>query len=686
MKKFLAFVLTFMMLLNTTVFAVTDGADEVTLVKPVDDETVSGTYKIEWIMKDDEIDSPAFFIDVFNLSCSQNGGNIGRVTSSGEQKDGDNYSFEWDTSKGATGSALRDGSNYCMRVCGIMARGSGVYSLCDKNSFVFSKTQSGDNNNPEITDTKTTIDAGLNEDFTHKVTATDEDNDTLTFSLVGDFGFMKINSSTGEITGKASEVGNIKFVVKVDDGKGGIDTKEYILNVGNEQSVEFVNITSPTAETVFSPEESEIVWTVNEDIKIKSVVISYSNDQSNWTEITRMDRNTGSYEWDIANLEAGDYYIQIQVADQDNQLFESVSDQFQVNPIATDTTQIINLFPTEGSQVQSSGELQISAEFITPEGVTIDIDKVVFTLDGREDLTVCDISQSGIDCDLAGELTSGSHTASVTVVDSTGATQIKEWSFNITAESGESENALTANTLQLILIIFAIGFVLIALPWTLYIFYKRRKNQKSTKSKKPTDGDGIPADINLPGETLLTQSDQQIQPVATQSVITDPITTGEGSSMETVTPVGSQTVENVIPQPSNIEQPPCYTPTPTQNIDTAQLAQTPVVESSPVAEQTVAPLETLQPDQTINSSATSINNLATSPSGDLQSVPETEAPGMYRQEEIPDWMKTSEADTTSQAETDTKTVSNAKSEVAEGSRVYDPYGLALNPDESNENQ
>ena len=53
---------------------------------------------------------------------------------------------------------------------------------------------------------------------------------------------------------------------------------------------------------------------------------------------------------------------------------------------------------------------------------------------------------------------------------------------------------------------------------------------------------------------------------------------------------------------------------------------------------------------------------------------------MYAQEEIPEWLQSSTANLPTNNE-GTQQTANDKTNVVEGAKVYDPYGLALNPDE-----
>ena len=64
----------------------------------------------------------------------------------------------------------------------------------------------------------------------------------------------------------------------------------------------------------------------------------------------------------------------------------------------------------------------------------------------------------------------------------------------------------------------------------------------------------------------------------------------------------------------------------------------------------------------------------------------TEQPAMYQKDEIPEWLATDIPDTTASNEQNTgaSTMEDVltKTQIQEGSKVYDPYGLALKTDET----
>lgn len=666
----------FMIFPARAVVAITQGTDEVTLNKPTEGATIEDKYTLEWKITDSEIDDPAYFLDVFNLSCNESGGNLGRVTSSGAQKDGGNYSYQWDTAESTFSSVLRDKGNYCLRVCGILANGGAVYSLCDKKSFVYSSQQSGSNKPPIIEKSTEQLEISLNQIFSFKVKASDPDGDVVTYSLVSSPDFLSIDATSGQITGKPNEVGNLRFIVNADDKKGGIDTEEFILNVLSGEVSNEVKFIFPISGSVLTPDNNVLEWDIQSGIQVKSIVISYSSDKKDWKELTRLDRNIEKYSWNISTLDQGEYYLRIELTDKDNKLFEVISSKFNIGENSTSGgTEISSLEPKEGS-VPTSTKPKISAKFEVPEGVSILVDQIKFYLDDREDLTVCDKTATGITCNPVGELTDGKHVVYIEIKDSNGATIVKEWSFTISAdgEGGTDEKpTITTNTVQIIIIVFAVGFVLIALPWSVYLLIKRKRAAGSVSTDvsstsplpplSPTD-----AAVTLPGSMPVQNVENKTLQDESQSVLVPEMPTNPNlnpygydiePNLDTTGSINEDTSLSIEDKVTNTSQGSNgINIKPVEEISTFDINSPD--ESAP---NTPSPVD-INKDNSINS----FNNTV------------TEVPAMYAQDDIPEWLQSNTANVPNSSE-DMKTDMEEKTNVVEGAKVYDPYGLALNPDE-----
>lgn len=744
-------------------------SDEVVLQKPSENSSISNTFNIEWKIVDADIENPAYFIDVFNLACTQNGGNLGRITNSGANVENNIYTYSWDTNSGNLANSLQNGGNYCMRVCGILADGGSVYSKCDKKSFVYSSENTGTNKPPKITSAKESFNITINEVFSYKVEASDPDGDDIKFSFLNAPDFLEIDTESGQITGKPTEVGDIRFIVKVDDSKGGIVTEEFILNIQLTNTAKEVEFEFPKSDSVVTPDNNIIKWKVKTGIIVKTITLSFSADKEEWTEITKQDRDLGQYTWNINDVDEGEYYLRMLLVDDNNKLYEIISDQFNVSSQgAVSETQITDLNPEEGSTV-SINRPQIRAAFKTPEGVTIDPEDVKFSLNERIDLTLCEITDSSINCEIVSELSNGSYTAFVEIKDSNGTTLVKEWKFTVNTSgepSDESENTVgpSGNSTQLILIIFAVGFLLIALPWSIYLILKKRKNKKSETTKLPDNnvihpitpvatGPTQPVigtqglDINTIPNTVTDNTTQNIptqnyQPIVNTSdsfanpenvydLTVSPENTAQQSTDNQVAPINgltslpsdisNQNANNIpfsstsIPQNTNQGVQGLETNSATQmvensvnqNMDVANMNQSNQIPGPEYVTPEVLPAENLGENTMVgpdgltsqNLSVPNYNNSIQSPTGQyLNDIANpstssnsfdkpiiTEQPAMYQQEEIPEWLKKDIVDTSIPTEPSTTTTLDdivTKTEIQQGSKVYDPYGLALKTDET----
>jgi hypothetical protein len=603
-----------------------------------------------------------------------------------------------------------------MRVCGILADGGSVYSKCDKKSFVFSSESTGTNNQPKITPAKEGFNVTINEIFSYKVEASDPDGDELIYSFLNAPDFLQIDSKSGQISGKPTEVGDIRFIVKVDDSKGGIATEEFILNIQLTNTAKEVVFEFPKSDSTVTPENNVIKWKVKTGIIVRTITLSYSPDKAEWTEITKQDRDLGQYTWNINDIEDGEYYLKVLLVDENNKLYEIITDKFNISSQGTvSETEISDLNPEEGSTVNINRPV-IRAAFKTPEGVTIDPDDVKFTLNDRIDLTLCEITADSISCEIVSELSNDTYTAFIELSDSNGMTLVKEWKFTVNtsgepSDQSEDTSGSTGNSMQLILIIFAVGFLLIALPWSVYLILKKRKNKKIETTKLPDNNvihpiTPLPSEpiqpvigtqgleINEPQAMMANDSDQSLNPQNYQPVINientsvtpgnvyNPVIPAENAPLQAdsvqVAPINglNSLPDDISNQSSDI-------------VPTTPVVQPNIAQNTSPADPNVMPTQGL-PEQTnnivpqqegVNSSSGTIPS-SNDPGFDKPIT--TEQPAMYQQDEIPEWLKKDIEDKSTTEPSPTTTLDDivTKTEILQGSKVYDPYGLALKADET----
>lgn len=108
----------------------------------------------------------------------------------------------------------------------------------DSNNVTVTINVTSVNDAPVITSTAVTS-ASIGTQYTYTVTATDVENDQLTYSLTTFPMGMAINSTTGVITWTpvSGQQGNNNIVVQVSDGNGGTPTQSFTINVANAQPV-----------------------------------------------------------------------------------------------------------------------------------------------------------------------------------------------------------------------------------------------------------------------------------------------------------------------------------------------------------------------------------------------------------------------------------------------------------------
>lgn len=236
-------VLCFVLVSTNQLIAVSQGSDSLTITSPQDSSTIGGTTQLSWQMVDSDQAAVNYIVDIFNGQCSTNGSNIGKITKSGANQSDSAYTFDWDTSAGVNGTALTEGANYCVRFCGFFNDpASGYYNLCEKISVKYSASATS-NTNPEIKLSSNSVNYNVGENISISVSAQDADGDALVYSLTSGADFLTMDSTTGVLTGSASEPGTYNLVIKVEDAKGGADTASLVVNILSEGS----EVTQPPA-------------------------------------------------------------------------------------------------------------------------------------------------------------------------------------------------------------------------------------------------------------------------------------------------------------------------------------------------------------------------------------------------------------------------------------------------------
>jgi hypothetical protein len=166
------------------------------------------------------------------------------------------------------------------------------------------------NNTPDIVSSPVTT-GTKDELYEYDVEATDADNDTLTYSLTVFPEGMVVDSSTGVIswTPSATQVGSHDVTVEVDDGRYGIDTQSFTIEVA-----EFAN----NAPVITSAPVTD--GRLNDAYKYKVEATDADADALTFSLVTfpegmAIDANTGVIGWEPATAQFGGNEVVVQVAD-----------------------------------------------------------------------------------------------------------------------------------------------------------------------------------------------------------------------------------------------------------------------------------------------------------------------------------------------------------------------------------
>ncbi len=196
----------------------------------------------------------------------------------------------------------------------------------------------GKNDPPRITSSPVT---GATEDqlYTYSVTATDPNNDKLSFSLITFPKGMAIDKATGKITWTPtnSDVGSHTVKIQVDDGKGGIDTQEYVLTVKNVNDPPEIT-SSPI--TITDEDKLYVYQVTAKDIDPTNDRLTFSL----VTSVSKMviDPTTGKLTWTPTNDNANKTYtVTVKVSDghggTDSQTFKLRVNNVNDDPVFTST-------------------------------------------------------------------------------------------------------------------------------------------------------------------------------------------------------------------------------------------------------------------------------------------------------------------------------------------------------------
>ena len=197
--------------------------------------------------------------------------------------------------------------------------------------------------------------------LTYQATATDANNDRLTYSLLNQPEGMAVDAETGSLIWqpKQSQIGNNRVVLRVSDGKGGIATQEFFLNTKGINTPPQI-ISSPNTVTLINNTYSYEVRATDFD----NDTLTYS--LINPPEGMTINANTGLIAYTPTNL--GKQTVEIKVSDG----FGGTNTQsYQLQVLATLDNNLPSITSTPKIIIGAGGLYQYDVEANDPENTAI---------------------------------------------------------------------------------------------------------------------------------------------------------------------------------------------------------------------------------------------------------------------------------------------------------------------------
>ena len=230
------------------------------------------------------------------------------------------------------------------------------------------------NNQPAITSTPVTA-ATVDVLYTYDVDATDDDGDTLTYSLDIAPAGMTIDTASGLINWipSAAQVGDNPVTVRVADGEGGFATQSFQVNVIDDNVAPVITSTPVTNATVDDPYTYDVEATDD-----NGDTLTYSLDVA--PAGMTIDTASGLINWTPSDAQLGDSPVTVRVADGAGGF---ATQSFQVTVIDDNVAPAITSTPVTNATVDDpytydvdatddNGDTLTYSLDIAPAGMTID--------------------------------------------------------------------------------------------------------------------------------------------------------------------------------------------------------------------------------------------------------------------------------------------------------------------------
>ena len=477
-----------------------DPADYFIVSAPGPNATVSGNVTTVWRAYDNnQTDIPYELTLRDSQSCNTLRGTISVGTK--PSSSGTDASVTW-----ASGGPLSDVASvpdgaYCMQLCISLRNGSNPYSACSLRIINIRNTNIPPQINSAPPADRTIT---VNESWQYQVQASDANGDAITFSLLNNPGFLSINAATGLISTNAAakNPGTYTITIVARDTYGGSASQDFQLVVTaaattppapppppatNQNGI--VTIVLPVADAQLSGNKNQVAWEASDPDGIKEIRLSYSTDQANWKSIVALPGDKTSYSWDVLDLEPGDYYLRVEILDNQDKMTSAVSGKFAIvaepeNIPGTATKPLIISVKPEDSSNISERRPKITGDFTPPAGGMINASSFTLKIDDKELTTSCTVTVTSFSCTPTEDLSLGVHKVHAEVKSNDEQTASRDWTFTIitpvpvnSAATQTTGVQLNSQLITILLIACCLLSLLLIIPWILYLMWRRR-NEK----------------------------------------------------------------------------------------------------------------------------------------------------------------------------------------------------------------
>lgn len=513
-----------------------DSADEFFLTSPSANQKVKNNVVISVLTYDDEQTQISGSVELWD-SATCRSSRLGSISSPATFQSNKTTSntINWNT------SSVSDGE-YCLKICLNLKNGSAPYLACNGRRVRVLNT----NKAPTITSFPQNLTVYENDPWEYDVNATDPDGDKITYRLVQTANFLSIDPNTGLIRRGGPSVTfsgdttryDYTIIVAADDNFAGAATQQFVLSILKRpapvqppSSPDPVTppVTPPATPeetntaaqiTFISPKENQILrgkdnlvqWKIVDDEKLQSGVLLYAADGDipEYTSIFEFtDENITSFNWNVSMIPNGKYFLSLSTVDEDGVKTIKASPIFNIqNPTEIpDPVQGVSLITVKEVTPRNEATVNIRrpiivGEFNEVEDLELDLESFKIVLNGEDITEQCSVSGIDFSCKLTDDLKNGEYNVKVTIEDSVGDLVTHESKFNVLGEEeipsfpisdATAPDTVTIfgitlprNVVNLVLILIAVTFLLLFIPWVLLRIWKKDGTDSDTESDSTT--------------------------------------------------------------------------------------------------------------------------------------------------------------------------------------------------------